>query len=114
MPHPLSRQVWDYAGVRDHWDEIEARSWNTDASGRHLYQEGKLDAFMRVEDLLRELRQMGYEGLDGSLIFGGTIPTLGGFIYGSHFEAELYDPKLDRRLTCSYQILPSPAAAGEG
>ncbi len=100
MPHPVSRQVWRYDDVKDHWDHIQARS----RMDGQLYQEGTLDAFMRVEDLLRELAEAGYADLDGCLIYGGTIPTVAGFVYGSRFEAELHDPVLGRTLTCAYEV----------
>jgi hypothetical protein len=112
MPHPVSRQVWRYDDLKGHWDAIEARSWSTDIAGRRLYQEGTLDAFMRVEDLLQELAQAGYKDLDGCLIYGGTIPTLEGFVYGTHFEAELRDPRLDRRLSCAYDVKSSGETNG--
>ena len=103
-PHPISRQVWRYEDVRDRWDELTIRSWNTDDSGRHLYQEGTLESFLSVESLLEEVRAAGHANLSGRLIFGGTVPTLSGFIYGSRFEAELRDPGLGRALECAYDV----------
>ena len=39
------------------------------------------------------------------LIFGGTLPTIGGFNFGQRFEVELHDPVLDRSLTCAYDVI---------
>lgn len=109
----LSRQVWRYADVRDHWDQIEIRAWATNDGTRALYQEGRLDAFLTVEDVLAEVRQAGYPDLDGCLVFGGTIPAVGGFVYATRFEAELRDPVLGRQLRCAYDIeLRSSRTAG--
>ena len=101
----LSRQVWRYDDLQDHWDRIEIRSWVTDDAGRHPYQDGRLDSFMIVENILRELAGAGYNDLDERVIFGGTLPTLGGFVYGRRFEAELRDPVLERSLTCDYDVV---------
>ncbi len=109
-PKVVSREVWRYEDLKDHWDRIEIRAWTTDDGGRRLYQEGRLDAFMKVEDLLAEVRQSGHDALDGRLIFGGTIPTTGGFVYGRRFEAELRDPVLGRSLHCGYDVEARTAA----
>lgn len=104
MPHPISAQTWRYDDVNDHWDSLEIRSWTAAGGERRLYQEGRLDAFLDVDALLGELRRAGYEDLSDTVIFGGTLPTLGGLVCGSAFEAELLDPVLGRRLRCPYEI----------
>ena len=104
-PHPISSTLWRYADLVDHWDRIEIRSWTTDHAGRRLYQEGHLDAFLGVDDLLREVRDAGHSDLSQRVIYCGTLPTLEGFVYGSRFEAELHDPVLDRTLTCAYEVI---------
>jgi hypothetical protein len=104
-PKIASREAWRYDDVRDHWDRIEIRSWVTDDTGRRLYQDGHLDAFMTVEDVLEEVRRAGRPDLEGHVVFGGTLPTTGGFVYGRRFETELHDPVLGRRLTCAYDVV---------
>jgi hypothetical protein len=104
-PKVVSRSVWRYADVEDHWDQIEIRAWVTKDGERRLYQEGTLAAFMPVADLLAELERVGYPDLAGRLVFGGTLPALGGFVYGERFECELRDPLLDRRLACAYDVV---------
>ena len=104
-PKVVSRSVWRYADVEDHWDQIEIRAWVTKDGERRLYQEGTLAAFMPVADLLAELERAGYPDLAGRLVFGGTLPALGGFVYGERFECELRDPLLDRRLACAYDVV---------
>jgi hypothetical protein len=100
MPHPISSRVWRYEDVKNHWDAIEIRS-RVDGNP---YQEGKLDRFMRVEDLVRAVVDAGFSNLDGCVIYGGTIPTIDGIVYGSQFEAELHDPVLRRTIMCNYSI----------
>jgi hypothetical protein len=104
-PKPISRAVWRYADVRGHWDDLELRSWVSDAEGRRLYQEGRLEALLPVDDLLAELATAGYPPHHQRIIFGGTLPTTGGLVYGHRFEVELYDPVLGRRLGCAYDVV---------
>ena len=103
-PKPVSRSVWRYEDVRDHWDRLELRSWMTESDTRRLYQEGRLEALLGVDALLAELKAAGHGDLVGHAVFGGTLPALGGLAFGRRFEVELFDPVLDRRLGCAYDI----------
>jgi Protein of unknown function (DUF2848) len=100
----VSQSFWRYADVREHWDEIEIRSWAFEGSTRRLYQNGALVEFLTVDGLTDELRRAGHSDLAGRFIFGGTIPTRVGIVYGNRFEAELTDPVLGRKLTCAYDV----------
>jgi hypothetical protein len=102
----LSRDVWRLAALEGHWDALELRAWTTDESGRHLYQQGRLDTLMPVPQLTAEVEKEGF-ATERGLIFGGTLPTVGGFAFGSHFEVELRDPVLDRQLGCAYSVVVS-------
>jgi hypothetical protein len=103
-PKIVSRRIWLYEDVSDHWDKIEIRSWVTVAGQHRQYQAGRLSEFMSVQDLLTELRGAGYADLRGRLVFGGTIPALSGFLYGERFECALDDPVLGRTLRCAYEV----------
>jgi Protein of unknown function (DUF2848) len=103
-PKPISDTVWRYEDVRSHWDKLELRSWVTAAGERRLYQEGRLGALLDVDGLLRELTAAGHADLRGHIVFGGTLPTASGLVFGDRFEVELYDPALDRRLRCGYDV----------
>jgi hypothetical protein len=100
----ISRHFWRVADVQDHWDDLEIHSWTWERGARRLYQEGTLAEFMRLARLQDELRDAGYPDLNKCLIFGGTLPTLGGLACGDRFEAELMDPLLGRTLTCAYDV----------
>ena len=45
---------------------------------------------------------------DGTLMFGGTLATLGEIQPSERFELELVDPVLDRRITHGYDIRTLP------
>lgn len=104
-PKPFITKFWRLRDLEDHWDQLILRSWVTDAQGRRLYQEHDLTALLPVKDLLNKLVEFGYQDLSHSIIFSGTVPTLGGFVYGDNFEYELYDPVMDRHLTGEYSVL---------
>ena len=99
----LSRELWRYDDIREHWDRLEVRSWVTEATGRHLYQEGRLDSLLPVEEVCAEIRGMGHE-LDERIVFGGTLPTIAGLRFGERFEGELLAPVLGRSLRYGYDI----------
>lgn len=109
---PVSAEVWRYQDVCEHWDLLQIRSWVTSGAGRVLYQDGCLDAFLPVDDLLAELRQAGYGEVEECVIFGGTIPTQRGFVYGSRFEAELHDPVRRRSLSVAYHVELADGSGG--
>jgi Protein of unknown function (DUF2848) len=101
---PISRTVWRLADVRDHWDDLELRSWATQNGVRRLYQEGRMRDFMTVDALMSELAKAGHDQLQQRFIFGGTLPTLEGLICGDRFEVELHDPLLQRSIGCAYEV----------
>jgi hypothetical protein len=103
-PKVLSAQLWRYAALRDQWDELLLRAWVGDGAERRLYQEGTLASFVSVEAELEELRRWGYESFEDAVLFGGTLSTIGGLDFATHFEAELADPRLQRSLRCAYDI----------
>ncbi len=107
-PCVISKKVWRYADVKDHWDDIIMRGWVVEADGkRQLYQEGKVGEFMAAEDFLDIIKEYFEIDLTGAVIFMGTIASLGGkLIYTPGFEAELVDEHTGRTLTCAYSIAP--------
>lgn len=108
-PKPIGSVVWRYEDVRDHWDRLQIRSWVTHQDSRDLYQDGEVGSFMRVDAMLDEVTKAGYPDQGHRLIFGGTVPTADGFVYGDQFEAELHDPILRRSLRCAYHVRTSGA-----
>ena len=99
----IGQQVWRLAEVEDHWDRLELRAWSTDGNGRRVYQAGRLAALLSVPALLAEVAAAG-QTARRSIIFSGTLPTVGGLAYGSRFEVELRDPVRDRTLSCGYEV----------
>jgi hypothetical protein len=101
----LSQDVWPLRAVEDHWDELELHAWTTSTDGeRRLYQEGLLKELLPPPQLLAEVASAGLP-TEHAAVFGGTLPTLGGFDFGTRFEVELHDPVLDRTLRCAYAVV---------
>jgi hypothetical protein len=104
-PTILSRSLWKYEEVKDHWDEIAIRSWATKAGKKVPYQESTLATILPPEELIRLVQQKVRGSLEGIAIYSGTPPLkTDGIIFADRFEGELYDPILKRKLTLHYSI----------
>lgn len=105
---PIGRELWPFAEVKDHWDQLVLRSFATADGKRRLYQEGTAAAMRPPGELMRL-----YTGKDdglpaGSAMFGGTLSVAGGIAPAERFEIELHDPVLDRTITHGYAIRTLP------
>lgn len=104
-PKPVSSAVWRYAELRERWDGLILRSWVGENGREQLYQEGRMAALLRPEDLLALLRRRLGNLVDGAAVYTGTIPLIGGaFISKPYFEAELFDETTGDSLKCSYRV----------
>jgi hypothetical protein len=101
----VSSAVWRYADVRERWDNLILRSWVGETGREQLYQEGRMAALLRPEDLFALLRRRLGNLVDGAAVYTGTIPLIGGaFISKPYFEAELFDETTGDSLKCSYRV----------
>jgi hypothetical protein len=104
-PSVLSRTLWDYDEIKDHWDQIEFRSWAIRAGEKVLYQQCTLASILRPNDLLSQVRAHVSRDLEGIAIFSGTSALLtDGFVFADRFGAELSDPVLGRKIRVEYGI----------
>ncbi|MBR0794906.1 DUF2848 domain-containing protein [Bradyrhizobium jicamae] len=100
---PVGSQLWSYADVDPHWDQLVLRSWAVIDGRRVLYQESAVSSLRTPRDLIR--RHTGSDTLPaGTLMFCGTPGAIGGIRPGTRFEMELHDPVRDRALTHGYDI----------
>jgi hypothetical protein len=77
---------------------------------RILYQEGSAAAILHPRNLLEF--DGGVDRLeDGTAIFCGTLPAIGGVRWAGEFCMELEDPVARRKITHRYTIEPLPAEA---
>ena len=104
---PLAPVLWNFADIADHWDRIVLRSFATINGERVLYQEGRLDGMLGVDELIAR----GFDGgrlPDGCAVFGGTFAAKGGIRSATRFEFEIDDPVLKRSIRHGYDVIELP------
>jgi len=107
---PVGRQLWSYADVEGHWDELTLRSWAVIDGVRVLYQESRVASLRTPRDLIRKYADA--ETLQpGTLMFCGTPGAIGGIRPAARFEMELHDPVLKRSLNYAYDIEVLPVVS---
>jgi hypothetical protein len=104
---PLANTVWLFEDVADHWDALVLRSHATIDGTRQLYQEGTLAGLLPPAETIRGHAQGGSLP-DGTVMFGGTVPAIGGIRAATRFEGELEDPILGRRIAFGYDVKALP------
>jgi hypothetical protein len=113
-PKVMAGDVWRLSDLESHWDRLILRSWSTLSGGvRRLYQEGPVSQIMEPERLLKEAERRAAMRRDGTVLFSGTIPTIGGLEYADRFEFELYDPVRHRTIRHAYEVLQLDNAPAE-
>lgn len=107
-PKPVSRDVWRYADVADHWDRLVLRSWITENGARSLYQEGPVAGMRPPPELIAK----GFGGAAalpaGHAMFCGTLAAKGGVRPGARFDLELHDPVRNLSLKHCYAVRTLP------
>jgi hypothetical protein len=107
---PVGPQLWSYADVEGHWDELTLRSWAKFGGEWVLYQESPVSSLRTPHDLIR--RRTGADTLEaGTLMFCGTPGAIDGIRPGTSFKMELCDPVLNRSLSHRYDIEVLPVVS---
>ncbi|MBZ9784998.1 DUF2848 domain-containing protein [Pseudomonas sp. REP124] len=102
---PVGRTLWPLDEVREHWDQLEMRSWREDAGSAVLYQQGKVTTMLEPEALLERYATTCAATFEpGTVMFCGTLAAIGGIQYTSRLTLELNDPQLKRSIRFSYQM----------
>jgi hypothetical protein len=105
---PLAKECWPYFEIEGHWDRLVMRCWAMKGQERTLYQESSLSAILGPKELLGKMPRGHMDQKAGFVLFGGTVATKGGFIYGDSFELELEDPVLKRKIHMTYKVTVLP------
>lgn len=105
----VGTQLWRLDDIADHWDDLILRAHAVIDGERVLYQEGRLALLRQPDDLVA--RWAGGHLPAGAIMFGGTLPAIGGIRPASRFEMELEDPVLKRHVTHAYDIDVLPVVA---
>src|ERR1700761_5816167 len=67
-PKPISRELWPFTEMQDHWDALVLRSWITRDHQKGLYQEGVVTRMLDPEELIAR-----YTGGDTTLPAGTAM-----------------------------------------
>ncbi|WP_434777081.1 DUF2848 domain-containing protein [Neisseria sp. Ec49-e6-T10] len=100
---PVSQNVWLYAEVADHWDELIMRSYRTINGQKELYQEGQTASLLPIPQLIHKLTQSDVFPTNTAM-FCGTQAVLTEIAHGDEFHFELHDPILNRSLLHHYSV----------
>jgi hypothetical protein len=104
-PKPVGKTLWRLADVEPHWDRLVLRSFVFRDDERTPYQEGPVTRMLDPRELMQRLAGEGGAGLpEGTAMFCGTLPVIGGIGGGDGFELELHDPVLKRTLHHAYRV----------
>ncbi len=106
---PVAATVWPFEEVAGHWDSLILRSHAVIDGARVLYQEGPISGLLAPADLIAGWAADGRLP-DGTAMFGGTMPAIGGVRPATRFEGELEDPVLGRRIAFGYDVKTLPVA----
>ncbi len=101
-PKPVGPTLWRFAEVAEHWDALEISAWITEGDEDVLYQRGSIASMRDPRDTVAAYRAQGHDVGPGSLMFGGTLPVIGGLRPSPTFTMELHDPVLGRTIRHGY------------
>lgn len=107
---PMATQLWPYAEVAKHLDELQLRSWiSDDGHDWQPYQEGTLAAIRPLEELIRNAPGASPSGLaPATAMFCGTLGVQGGVRPALGFRMSLTDPLLGREIHHEYRVRVLP------
>jgi Protein of unknown function (DUF2848) len=104
---PIATTFWAFDEVAPHWDKLILRAHVTEDGKRALYQEGPVAAMRAPADLMSRYGGSGRLAED-TLMFCGTLAAKGGVRPTDHFEFELEDPVLGRKIAHAYRVKKLP------
>ena len=101
---PISKTLWRYNDIADHFDELLLRSWVTENGKKTLYQDGSVNAMRPPEELIG-LYLPGEDQLPaGTAMYCGTLAAIGGIRTSDRFDIELEDPRLRSKISHGYNV----------
>ena len=103
----IATTFWRCDDVAGHWDRLILRAHVTESGRRVLYQEGTLAQTIDAPGLISRYAADGRLE-EGTMMFGGALPTIGPVRATDRFEFELEDPVLGRKLAHGYKVTKLP------
>ena len=105
---PVGRTAWRFEDIEPHWDRLVLRSFVREAGKKVLYQEGPLANIRPPRELVAGWRNGDKRLPAGVAMFCGTMAAIGGIRPSRHFDMELEDPVLGRKLMHGYHVQSLP------
>jgi hypothetical protein len=102
-PKPLAPVLWPLNSI-SHWDELVLRSYIYVDGRRVLYQQGSVAELRRPRDLVDQFTRGSQALHSGTVMFCGTLPTIGEIVPARQFGFELEDPVRKVKITHSYRV----------
>ena len=103
---PCAENLWDFADVEDHLDEITIRSWIEENGGWVLYQDGALSGLRPLQSLMK-----AFDLPPRAAMLCGTFAAIGGVRVAPKFRAVMRDPVRGAEMTLTYQTRVLPVIA---
>jgi hypothetical protein len=111
-PKVVGRDFWLLSDVTRGWDQLLLRSFRESEGSTTLYQEGPLSSILHPDELIERYGRSGHGRLEtGSVMFCGTVPTLGGIARADALTVELHDPATGSVLRHRYRVQELPVVA---
>ena len=88
---PVADVLWRFDDVAEHWDRLEISAEVEEGSGFVPYQHGSVAAMRDPRDLIATFEAEGHRIAPDTVIFGGTLPVIGGIRPRRKFRAALSD-----------------------
>jgi Protein of unknown function (DUF2848) len=104
---PIATTFWAFEDLAGHWDRLILRAHVTEGARRVLYQEGTLAQMIDAPGLMSRYAAGGRLG-EGTMMFGGALPTIGPVRATDRFDFELEDPVLGRKIGRGYRVVKLP------
>lgn len=103
-PDIVAPQVWEYNEVRDHFSDLILTCEVCEQGAWRVYQQGPASAILTPEQLLKLGRPITDGPQDGTVLYSGTIPTIGEITYADRWRISLCDKKLHRSIEFEYEV----------
>jgi hypothetical protein len=100
---PIADALWDFDEIKDHLDDITLKCWIKENGHEILYQDGTLSSIRPLAELCE-----GAGFSDGTAMFCGTFPAIGGVRPANSYRMEMSDPTSGKAIALSYGVSTLP------
>ncbi len=109
-PKPVADVLWKFDDVAPHWDRLGISSEVEEGGVWAPYQHGGVDAMRDPRELVKAYEAAGHRIAPDTIMFGGTLPVIGGLRPRAAFRATLSDPVRNTSIGLHYTATFLPDA----